>query len=208
MTIYLRPDEKTANTDIEKSKKFDKSLKLGLKTAGSIAATATGVGIAGKAASKILPFLNEYVPKDLAMKGLSAVSPGIAAMLRKGQDHGLDIQEGFDFVKKQITQEKKPQEDRNIIQQYSPELFQFLNDEIQKGRSPIEAGALAELQNNFKNIIKKMADDHKAPFSSILQTVFGEAGQPNAQQAQTQQTQQGGVSDDQLMAAFQNILKM
>lgn len=92
-------------------------------------------------------------------------------------------------------------ENRNIIQQYSPELFEFLQEQIQKGNNPIAAGAAAQNNSKFSNIIKKISKDHKADWSSILQTVFGNE---QAQQApQQQNTQQQGPGSEILMKALQ-----
>jgi hypothetical protein len=210
MTNYLRPDENAAQSEIERAGKRNEMFKNVLKKG-----TMLGLGGASAAlATKITPFLSDLIPTDLAVKGISKISPKFGEFLKKGISMGLDPKEGINYIKDNLLNEKKeanPKENKNIIQKYSPELFQYLTDQIQKGRSPIEAGALAELQNNFKNIIKKMAEDHKAPFSSILQTVFGagdKSQQQQPMQQDSQQPQQGGISDDQLVSAFQNILKM
>lgn len=97
------------------------------------------------------------------------------------------------------SQQETPNQ-QNIIEQYSPELFQFISDLIGKGRSPLEAGALAQLDKRFMKVIKSMETDHKTPFSSILQSVFGST-QQNKQQ-------QGADTDQALMAALQKILQM
>lgn len=203
--MVLRPDEEAAQEEIRRDQKFRQNIQKSVKTAGTL----TGVGIAGALSSKIAPFLSQYIPTDLAMKGINKVSPKLGEFLRKGQAMGLDVREGIDFIKNKITPKEinKPIENRNIIEQYSPELFQFINNEIQKGKSPLEAGELALNQENFIKIIQKIMADHKAPFSSILKTVFG--GSDLAQtNGQTQKQQQGGISDEQLLAAFQNILSM
>jgi hypothetical protein len=189
--IPLRPDEIAAESEIERSRKMDKTLKKGAKIA---------------LASSVAPFLSSYIPTDLAVKGISKLSTKLGDFLKAGISAGLDPKEGLNYIKNQIDTEEssKANMERNIIQQYSPELFEFINSEIQKGRSPLEAGALAQVNSKFKNIIKKMTDDHKTPFSSILQTVFGQG----VQQGQSGQPQQGGGSDDQLISALQNILQM
>lgn len=216
MTSSLRPDERASLAQIEKSKKLDSTLKTGAKTAIGLTTAATGLGIS----SRILPFLSEYIPADLAMKGISKISPKLGQFLQKGQSMGLDIKEGFDFIKNNLeksnqTQEssQKPPEQQNIISQYSPELLAFLEDHINKGRQPLEAGALAQLDPTFKKIISKMEADHKAPFSSILQTIFGSPQQvaPQTAQSQMQQPQQQGQQgngDQALLAALDKILKM
>ena len=59
-------------------------------------------------------------------------------------------------------------------------MHQFIEGEIQKGRSPLEAGALAQLKPEFKKQIEKLSKDHKSPFSAILQTVYGQGGKAGA----------------------------
>ena len=135
---------------------------------------------------------------------------------------GLNVKDGFNFINQKRLQESEqkepPKQDRNIIEQYSPELFQFLQGEIQNGRAPLEAGALAQNLGKFNKEIKKLEKDHKSPFSAILQTVFGEGEGMQARQApqQPQQAQpgqpgqqQGSQNNDQdLLQAFDKILKM
>lgn len=213
MSNYLRPDEIESQADIERSREYDKKINSGVKSAASLA---TGLGAAGIAAktlgplsSKILPFINKYIPTDLAIKGISKVSPELGGLLKKGISQGLDIKDGLDFIKGQIDKNQEPaKQNRNIIEQYDPELHQFILQQIKSGRSPLEAGALAQQDkkggNRFISAINKLVKDHKAPWSAILESVYG--GQAQAQ-AQTQQPQQG-TSDDELLSRFQNLLKM
>lgn len=187
--------------DAQIKKKGEAPLK-GIKTAGSLAA-------GGLALNRVLPLLSQYIPADLAIKGLSKVDSRFGKFINTSMQNGKSFDDARQFIFEKARGKENPQENRNLIQQYSPELFEFLISEVEKGKSPIEAGALAEQQSNFKNVIKQMADDHKAPFSAILQTVFGQgAGQGQQQGQSQQQPQQGGGSDDQLISALQNILQM
>lgn len=181
MTSFLRPDEIAAQADIEKSGRQTQSLKSGLKTAANIATGLAGAGIAAKTASslstKIMPFLNKYIPVDMAINGISKVSPEIGGLLKKGVEKGLNIEDGLDFLKGQVEKKSSPAKDqRNIIEQYSPELFSFLKEQIGQGKSPIEAGALAQIpKSKFSSVIKKIEDDNKTNWSSIIQSVFGQS---------------------------------
>lgn len=213
MNSSLRPDELSSLSEIDKSRQRDDTAKKGVKTAVGLGTAALGAGVS----SKILPFLSEHIPTDLAWKGINKVAPEVGKFLKKGLSYGLDLKTGLDYIKQNIdpssqqTSQKTPNQ-RSVIEQYSPELYQFLKSEIEKGRSPIEAGAIAQLQDPFKKIIKKMSDDHKAPFSSILQSVFG-----GNQEIQSNQNQQQPVSslqsqqpnnDQALLSALDKILKM
>src|ERR1044072_1057692 len=181
MSFNLRPDEIANLSEIERSKKRDQNLKSGIGLAGGLG-VASGTGIS----SKILPFLSEYIPVDLAIKGISKVSPKLGDVLKKGVSKGLDPKEGLNFVKEQFSKqnEKKqqPQQNRNIIEQYSPELHQFIKSEIGKGRHPLEAGARARIDKKHEGIIKKIEKDHKTDWSSILESVYGSEQQPQNQQ--------------------------
>jgi len=153
-----RPSERVADEDIRRAQKTQN----------------IGKGLIGAAAaSRIVPFLSEHIPLDLAVKGISKISPKLGSFLQSGMDKGLDAKSGLSFIKDNFNKTKSAPDQRSIIQQYSPELNEFLQKEIQNGRSPLEAGALAEFSGKYKKAINKMVEDHKTPFSSILESVFG-----------------------------------
>lgn len=205
----LRPDEIAAMSQIERAQSSDRLLKKGAKTALGLATGGAGAALS----SRLLPLMSEYIPHDLALKGISKISPSIGNFLKNGVNNGLNLKDGFDFVRDNImTSEKEPpKENRNIIEKYSPELNQFLTSEIQKGENPILAGAKAYKDKRFQKIIKQIQDDHKANWTSIVETVFGEGGAipqnqqtAQSQQMQTQQAQQqGGGIDPQLAQLLQ-----
>jgi hypothetical protein len=174
------------------------------KTAASIAGAAIGgAGIF----SRIAPFLSEYIPEHLAIKGLSKIDPRLGKFISKSMSDGFDFKEVRQFIGEKVQEHEQsqaakmaesPKQNRNIIEQYSPELHQFILGEVQKGRSLLEAGALAALDKSngkgFKSVIQKIEKDHKTPWSAILETVYGaqQAGQQQPTQ-QTQQIQSGGI---------------
>lgn len=194
-----------------------------LQKAGGLGLTATsGIG-AGLILNRVLPLLNSFVPRDIAIKGLTRIDPRFGTFIQKALNSGQSFDQVRDFIKSkteggEIENKPKVQDQRTIIEQYSPELFQFLKSEIEKGRAPLEAGALAQLQEPFKPIIKKISNDHKVPFSSILQSVFGEGIQQskkslpaqteNSQMQSISQPQQAINNDQALLAALDKILKM
>jgi hypothetical protein len=202
----MRPDEQASLAEIERSKKFDSNIKSGIKTAANLGLTATGVG----AATKVLPFLSEHIPMDLAIKGINKVSPKLGDFLKRGMAAGLDAKEGLDFIKNKLSPALPNEQDKklNIIQQYSPELFQFIQEEMRKGRTSLQAAGLAKLNGKYNSIIKKMEQDHKMPYSTIVESIFGQdpqsQGQPEMQQQQQQQ-QGGGQGQQALMSILQKI---
>src|ERR1700754_473058 len=171
--------------------------------------------------NRILPLLSEYVPEELAKKGIAKVSPKLGQFIESATNLGHDFYEVRDFIRgKAAEQEEDTQKSkvdkRNIIEQYSPELHQYITEEIGKGRAPLEAGALASLQEIFKEPIKKITKDHKAPFASIIETIYGSA-QPTSQGGQqmmggqqmqpTGQGSQGGQGKAALLQTMQEITK-
>ena len=232
MMNNLRPDEQAMFSEIERASQRNKKLKKGIKTASTI----TSLGIGTALGSRILPLLNEFVPVELALKGINKINPQLGNILKYGMEKGLDVKEGLNFLKNNISSNKETEEQKrqqalgefnkkikkdglrqelteqfedtygqqqteslNIIAQYSPQLHQFLKDEIQKGRPLEEAGALAYLQNNFKKVISKLEQDYRSPFSKILESVFGK------KQQATQQNQQMGQGQTALMEAIQKL---
>lgn len=201
----MRPDERANQELIERDRRFRGNIK-------NIASAAVGTGLS-IASSKVLPFLSEYLPVDLAMRGLDKVSPAIGRFLKKGQSMGLDIKEGMNYVKEQMMPKKEqeqPQENLNIIEQYSPELHQFIDQEVRKGRPLIQAGALAQNDRRFADVINKLQKDHKTPWSQILQSIYGGALKEQAQdQGQMQKPQQGGgQGQNRLASVLQQYMQM
>lgn len=184
-------------------------LKLA-KTAGSIASTGLGVvGLGSAGINRVLPLLNKYIPEDLAIKGLNKIDSRYGKFIQKALSAGKTIDEVKDFISEKAQEGKKPEE-RNMIQQYSPELNQFILDQLKNGRSVLEAGALAEMGGKFKKQIASMVKDHKAPWSSILQSIFSEDNlAKNDQEAQMdQQSKEGQQGKNQSGSGQQALMQM
>ena len=212
MYSRLRSDELARESEIEKARERDEKIRKGLKIAKNVGSAALGIGGAALSA-RILPFLSEAIPEDLAIKGINKIAPNIGKLFDKGKKLGLDIKEGLNFLRNNLMgteSQQNAQQNQNIIEQYSPELFQFLNKEIQGGRSPLEAGAIAELNGGFKPVIEKMKKDHKTTFAAILQSIFGSGqNQGNQMPAQQQQPQpQQGQGSQALQAILEKINKL
>lgn len=103
MTSYLRPDQEASSHEMEKARGRDKYLKKGIGTALGVASTGGAVGLS----SKLIPFLSKYVPIDLAIKGISKVSPKLGDFLKNGMSKGLDLKEGLDFLRTQLGKEEE-----------------------------------------------------------------------------------------------------
>lgn len=191
--MIMRPDEKAVESEIQRDQDFRSHVSKGVATAATLG---TGAATAG-AATKILPWLSKYIPADLAMKGLSKVSPKLADFLKRGQSAGLNIEDGIQYIKDQFTNSEKgeknngenPKEQRNIIEQYDPELYTYMSMKVKEGMSPLEAGQKALGHGRFKNAVDKMTKDHKASWSAIIQSVFKMEGQQQPKQQMQQQQQ-------------------
>jgi len=140
----------------------------------SIAAGAATAYFGSGAVSKVLPFLSKYVPQDIATKALNKINPGYGKFINKVLEAGGTFEEVQEFIGNKIQEGAK--EEKNILQQYSPELFNFINNEVQKGRPIIETVAMANTLEKFKPVIKKLTEDHKTPFANIVQSIFGTGG--------------------------------
>lgn len=201
--MVLRPDEEANISQTELSENRRRNVTNGIKSAVGIAVVAGSLGLS----SKVLPFLSEYLPADLAIKGISRVSPKLGDFLKKGMSQGLDIKEGLDFIKEKITTSSKEnvQDNKNIIEKYAPELHQFIDQEVRKGRSALQAGAIAQTDKKFKPIIDKLTKDYKTPWSNILESVYGSQGK--AQVPQEGQQQKSSSDWNQIMQMAQEFLK-
>lgn len=165
------------------------------------AKSAIGIGAAAGAApfasllARAAPLLSQYIPENLAIKGLSKISPKFGQFIENVMGKGYDFNEVRDFLGEQVkesqAQSQPAKTDKNIIEQYSPELHDFINQQIQSGRSPLEAGWFAEQDKKFKSAIEKLKKDHKSPWSAILETVYGRGeGQSKKSNTPSPQPQQ------------------
>lgn len=165
---------------------------------GKVAAVGASVA-GGYAARKILPFLSKFISSDMEVKGLNKVEPRLGGAVQHALDLGYSQEEINEYAKSNLgleeesknKQESTPaKQNRNIIEQYAPDLHNFITDLIKKGKSPIEAAAMATLdqtgRKSFKKHIEKLTKDHKTPWSAIVESIYGSAQQPqiNPQDAQ------------------------
>lgn len=172
--MIQRADELAAQSEVDSNKRFNQGVKNAAKTATSFA-----LGAGGAAASaRVLPFLSDLIPADLAMKGINKVAPQLGKILQAGSERGLNLEDGFNFLKEKYAESKESKEAKqkgNIIQQYSPELFQYLENTIAKGVSPIQASVEArKAKKEFNEAISKMEKDHKVSFDEIVSGIFGQ----------------------------------
>ena len=197
--MVLRPDEEAAEAAIERDRNTRSYAGKAASFATTVAATA-GTGLT----ARLMPFLNQYIPADLAMKGISKISPKLGNFLKAGAAQGLNLKEGLNFVKEQIEPKKEAaKESRNIIEQYSPELHQFIDQQVKAGLQPIQAGAVAQNKKEFADIIKKLSKEHKTPWSNIIESVYGASQAAQPMQQQMPQDMQQAPGQRQISPAMQ-----
>jgi len=202
MTSVLRPDERASMAANESDERLGKKIKGVAKTVGTLGLAA---GALPAAFSRIVPFLSELIPADIAMKGISKISPKIGEYLNRVQKSGLPVEEGLKFLKDNINQEPKeqaktsepPKESRNIIEQYSPNLNSYLKEMIGAGNTPAQAAVKARkwLTKKEKDLINKIEKDHKTDWISIVESIFG--GQSKAALQPQQAEQQNPINQSQ-----------
>jgi hypothetical protein len=164
-----------------------------LKNAGLTAIGGGAASLGSKALGKLIPavgaLINQYVPDKLSMAGLSKIDPRFGKFIEGALQEGYTYDELRKFMGDKLEKSQPAEivkEQRNIIEQESPDLHQFIIGKIKEGRSPQEAGALAILGEKgtkaFKKDIEKIVSQHKTPWSQLLESVYG-----TGQTAQPQQ---------------------
>lgn len=200
----MNPYERTAQEMKRQSEGPKRFAKSALGTGSAVGAAAFAPML-----SRIAPFLSEFIPEELAIKGLSKISPRIGKFVGEALDGGFDFSEVKNFLGEQVNDSRSQEpakQEKNIIEQESPELFSFLDQEIRSGRNPIEAAAIAQNDKRFKSAIDKLMKAYKTPWSSIIESIFGsgQVAQPSQSQQQ-QQGQQQGQGSQALMSILQKI---
>lgn len=180
---------------------------IGLIKGGAQAAMGFGLANASsRLLSRAIPLLSEYVPEDLAIKGISKINQKLGNFVKSAYSEGYDRDEIKGFIENKL-QKGQAKEGRNLIEQYSPELFTFMKERISGGETPLQAAAVASVSGKFKEAIGKMQKDHKTGWGRIAETVFGtgQTAQPQPQQQQQQIPQGPGPGSQKLMQILQSI---
>lgn len=196
-----RPDLAAREESIYRNKKRESQTHGIAKTAALAAIPYSGL------TNKLMPFLESALPADLALKGIKKISPRLGKILEAGKTEGLDLKEGIDFFKNNLQrQPEQNKEDQGTIKKYSDKLFQFLRDQIGKGRSPLEAGALAQNMKEFRDPIKKIQKDLQRNWSDILTDEFGEGVMNNP--SEQEQPQESDNWEDTIIQKMQALRSM
>lgn len=215
----MRPSEQASYSRIEQEKRGERNIKTGVNLATSAALTAGGAALA----SKVVPFLSEHIPSYLAVKGINKISPKIGKWLEKGIEKGLPVEEGLEFLKEKLTGKSNKKKAVNLIGQISPDLQDFIEGEIQGGKSADYAAATAMIKPEFLDIARGIEKQTKKRFTELVRELYeGEAiqqeeqnnddlqsqqMQPQAQPQQAPQTSQNQISP-RLQQALQRLGKL
>lgn len=189
----MQPWQQANEEIVEQGNRASNLAKNAAYTGLSVASAFAGGGIA----SRVLPFLNKYIPENLARKGLEKASPALGRFVDTALGNGKSIDEVKDFIKQKIEssepeEAKQPAKSkRNIIEQYDPELHTYIESQVKKGKNPLVAAAQAMTHGRFAKTIKKIMKDHREGWSDIVASIYGtgETSQGQPQQAQPQQMQ-------------------
>lgn len=225
----MNPYERTANEmkrQSEGPKRYAKS--------------AIGAGLAAGAASfapllsRAAPFLSQYIPENLAVKGLSKISPKLGSFVQQAMKGGYDFNEVKDFIGEQVNESKDGVITDDIIEKYSPELSSFIESLMDKGETPETAAAVVRnVPKNFtkfKDAIEKIEKHTGQDFFTIVNKIYAklmkgkdqkqsqqipqdqamQQQQPseNPGQLQQQPPPQQGQINPQIQAALQKIMQL
>lgn len=198
----MRSDEEAMLAQVERENNYKKNLRTGIGTVANVGTLVGGTAIA----SKILPFLSELIPQDLALKGINKLSPSLGNFLKKGQSAGLDLKKGFNFIKsklenKEQSQSQESQNPLQLISGYSPELADLINSEIGKGITPRALSNKIKYDKKFGSIVAKIEKDLGKTFSEILEEMLG------GQSFQYQQPEINQLAEEALNAGDPNADK-
>ena len=176
----MRPDEKTGQTIQNREHAWNKTVKKVGSNALKLGSTLAGVGIA----PRLLPFLSEFIAPEIALKGITKISPKLGEFLNKGMNQGMALSEGLQYLKSQLSGEG----------QYAGD-----NEEQQDQLSPTEQPQQAQPESlqSMSQRGELLTPPPGRGFSGVQQ-----------QQGQPQQQKQKSQIDDQILAAFEKVLRM
>lgn len=171
----MRPDERANATQLQENERRSNALKSGIGTLAAGTALG-GLGNLGRLGNAALGAIGNVISSKQrgdeknASSGTAPISPSSSVS------------------------------PRDILAKHDPKLANYVEGHISKGRSPLEAGALAIATKKFTKPISKIEREHKTPFVDLLTNIYGQGGQNvqdiGQQPMQPQQNQQPNVRED------------
>jgi len=206
--MVYRPDESANLADIERDRTTRSRIQRGLGAAGTFA---LGAGY-GKIAQKVLPYLSEALPLNVALDGIDKISPKIGSFLRRGQKMGLDIQEGMDFVKDKLTEKEEPKY-QSIFKKLIGDIdVEALDEGVKKELSflkmitdQLESKGKTEKDPEIKKVAQKIKKALKGKSGLVMQEMARSMDFSNEIRDQQGQQPQMGPGQKALMDILQRI---
>jgi hypothetical protein len=195
-----------------------------LKNFGLSAAGGGAANLGSKAMSKIVPsvgaLISKYVPDNILTAGLSRLNPKLGTFMQGALEAGYSHDDIREFLGEKVEKSQEQQvanDNKNLIEKHSPELHQFIEQEMKKGQNHLQAGARATLKKEFGPVIEKLKKEHKTSWEQILEAVYGgsksstqnapPAAQPEQQPAQPPQQAPQNSPNAEEQAQFIQELK-
>lgn len=204
----MQPYQKATEAIKEHQRLPAKIAKFGLPLAGAALAKGT--------LKRILPFLSEHIDPEMSVKGVSKADPRLGNAMQHALDIGYPQDQINEHVRSSIEPEEIKQEpakqNKNIIEQYSPELHQYILEKVQKGETPLAAATKATLDNTlgkkFKEVLEKISKQHKTPWHNIIESIYGsgQTAQPQQQATSPQPQPQAQPQQGQGLQAYMDVL--
>lgn len=202
----------------------DLGKKAALTAAGS-AAGYLGLSSVRGVLPKVQAFLSNFLPENISEKGLRSVDPRMSSFITAAQQSGYTFDEIKNLISQKVGNDQPSQAQpqaaqagtqKNPIEKIAPDLHAFMMQEIQKGRTPLQAGALAEMgvgNKSFGSAIQKLKKDLNLSWSQIVEDVYKSRTQPQAApapaapqpSAPAQAAPQVGQGQQALMQMLQQI---
>ena len=186
------------------------------KIAGQVASVAASLGAASAGASvlgKALPFLNKYIPRNLAVQGLNKIDPRFGKFIDEIEQNGYSFEDAREYIKSKLEKEINPEQpqvieepqiqeeqqnisdkeskddSKNILMKFSPRLAQEVENYIKSGH-PIE-----EIEKIVRSPGSKLAKNVDyieqslgMTFYDILRSIYGGAKRSSKQPIESVQS--------------------
>lgn len=142
--------------------------------------------------------------KEAGRLGLTGTGAGLAASAIPTVLEGLFKQD------QQSQPEQQIQDPVSILSQFSPDLANFIMQQLQNGQTPDAAAGMAKMSGQFGKLVKDVERQTKTDFIDFITQLFS-GSQKQSEQPQTQDrtpSQQSSNTDQALLAALEKILSM
>lgn len=179
----------------EASKEIQRQGEAPLKALKGAASAGLSLAGGGAILNKITPFLNKFIPSDIAIKGLSKINPSLGKFLKGSLGQGHDLDEVMGFIKDKVgikDQENTEKKQKNLIEEHAPEVHEILKDRIGQGLKPMAVAYQIAKEGKFSKQIADLQKKTGKGFGELVTAIFGgeEPQQKQADQQQSAQPQQ------------------